>query len=184
VHLAEAVGFAPQQPAPIHAYLLNLRQFIFFQKAGAVRIVVQYAEDALAISHRLPDLAQIKGRAVILCSMNLRQIIGEGLHPIIVQIGCPILFDPLQVEEVLLALDLLHEQEVFPGLPCRDQLAFLGEVAHIQGPDVPGKMIKGGILPDHYPGPIGEVIVAEAVLYSHGGEDGRALFAFGLILHQ
>ena len=184
MHLAEAVGFAPQQPAPIHANLLNLRQFIFSQKAGSIRIVVQYAEDTLAIPYRLPDLTQVKRWAIILCGMNLSQIAGEGLHPIIVQIGCPVFFDPLQVEEVLLALDLLHEQEILSSISRRDQLAFLCEVAHIQGPGVIWKVIKGGILPDHYPGPIGEVIVAEAVLYSHGGEDGRALFAFGLILHQ
>ena len=173
-----------QHPAPLYADLLDLLQLIRVQEAGTIRIVVQNAEDAFAVSHRLPDLALIEGRAVVLDGMNLGQVIGEGYDPVVVQVGCTLLFYSLQVKEVLFSFNLLHEQEVFASVSRRDQRSFFREVAHIERWDVFGEAGKGRILPDHNPCPVGEVVVAEAMLHAHGGEHGRALLSLDLVLHQ
>ncbi|MDD1761635.1 MAG: hypothetical protein LUQ59_05330 [Methanothrix sp.] len=84
MHLAEAVGFVPQQPAPLHTDLLDLLQLVWVQEARFVRIVVEDAEDALAVTNRLPDFAQVEGRAVILLGMNLSQVIRERYDSVMI----------------------------------------------------------------------------------------------------
>ncbi len=76
------------------------------------------------------------------------QIAGEGNDPIMIQVCCSLLFDSFQVEEVLLSLDLLHEEEILACIASRDQPSIRGEVAHVQRSDVLGKASECGILPD------------------------------------
>jgi len=86
--------------------------------------------------------------------MDLCQVIREGDCAIVVQVGGAAILDPIQIEEVLLPLDLLHEQEVLDGISCADQLPFFCEVAHIHRWDVFGEGGECRILPDHYPRPV------------------------------
>src|SRR5215470_1452890 len=95
------------------------------QRRIRVRVRVENAHDALAVTDELAQPARIERRVVALFDMSLGEEMRQGLGALDVALGEAGAGAPqtLQVEPVEIAVRLLHELEELRGIAGGNQLA-------------------------------------------------------------
>ncbi len=160
VHLAQPVRAPLELPAPIEAAMLDRgKQRIHFWVIG---IAVRDAEDAFAMAYDLADAAHIEIRVWPGETVDLNQVVAQGVRALEVGLQCfargP---QAQQIVGVLAPLDELREHEKLFRIAERLEPAACAHRPDIQGGDVPRQAAEGAVRPEHELRAVGHVLVAE-----------------------
>src|SRR5262245_28360097 len=157
----QPMGSASQAPAGGNRRALDLFARLRRQERVRVRIAVEDAHQALAVTDQLADAPLVERGLVVLHGVDLDEEARQRLGPGDVDLLERSLEKSLQIAPVESAFHLLHQLEELRGVRHRRELARSSEDAHVQALRVPRKAVVGLMAVERLPGAIGRIIVAE-----------------------
>ena len=139
-----------------------------------MRIAVEDAHRALAVSDQLAQATDVQGRLVALVGVHVGEEPGQCPGPRGVERIELVGQQPVEVEPVETPFGLLHELEEVLGVGGRHHLARAADEPDVDAPDVAGEIVVGVVTVECLPRAVGWVVVAEALGGPRAAHDERA----------